>query len=168
LVANLPYSVASPILVELALPGRGPRRMTVTLQREVAQRLSAAPDTDEYGVLTLLVQLDYKCRTAFRIPSGCFFPEPDVESACAVLEKRPQPLLPDPDRPVYTRLVKLSFSQRRKKMLKLLKQDWPEEALATAFSGCGIPEDVRAEKIPLEGFVRLTRHLCDWRAKTGR
>ena len=74
LVANLPYSVASPILVELAQSPRRPERMVTTLQLEVAQRLMAWADDDDYGVLTLLVQLDYEPRGSFKIPADCFFP----------------------------------------------------------------------------------------------
>jgi 16S rRNA (adenine1518-N6/adenine1519-N6)-dimethyltransferase len=74
LVANLPYSVASPILVELAQTPQRPERMVATLQLEVAQRLMAKAGDDDYGVLTLLVQLDYEPREWFKIPAGCFFP----------------------------------------------------------------------------------------------
>lgn len=68
LVANLPYSVASPILVELALHPRGPERMVVTLQSEVARRIAAGPDTDDYGLLTLLLGLHYQPGGLFKIP----------------------------------------------------------------------------------------------------
>src|SRR5664280_2899855 len=79
LVANLPYSVASPILVELAQTPQRPERMVATLQLEVAQRLMAGAGDDDYGVLTLLVKLDYEPREWFKIPAGCFFPAPDVD-----------------------------------------------------------------------------------------
>ena len=95
LVANLPYSVASPILVELAQSPQRPERMVATLQLEVARRLMAGTGDEDYGVLTLLVQLDYEPREWFKIPAGCFFPAPDVDSACVVLIRRAQPLLPE-------------------------------------------------------------------------
>ena len=93
LVANLPYSVASPILVELAQSTKPPERMVVTLQLEVARRLMAGAGDDDYGILTLLVQLNYEPRDWFKIPSGCFFPTPDVDSACVVLARRQKPLV---------------------------------------------------------------------------
>ena len=93
LVANLPYSVASAILVELAQGPPGPQRMVVTLQVEVAKRLLAKPNTPDYGVLTLLVQLHYEPQGWFKIPASCFFPEPEVDSACVCLVRRPLPLL---------------------------------------------------------------------------
>jgi 16S rRNA (adenine1518-N6/adenine1519-N6)-dimethyltransferase len=159
LVANLPYSVASPLLVELALGGNGPLRMVTTLQLEVAKRLIAKADTDEYGVLTLLLRLDYQARIAFRVPPSCFFPAPDVDSSCVVLEKRVRPLLPPASRRVYVSLVKLAFSQRRKMMMKLLKATWPEETLQKAFVALKLPADIRAEKVELEGFVALAEML---------
>lgn len=161
LVANLPYSVASPILVELAAGGRAPKMIVATLQLEVAQRLMAQADDDDYGILTLLVQLDFAPREWFKIPAGCFFPAPDVDSACVVLERRPQPLLPENLRASFVKIVKRAFSQRRKMMLKLLKQDWPKEKLEAAFAELNISPMERAEKLSLEQFVALTGKLCN-------
>ncbi len=159
LVANLPYSVASPILVELACGTRSPKKIVVTLQLEVAQRLMAQADDDHYGILTLLVQLDFVPGQWFKIPSSCFFPEPDVDSACVVLERRAQPLLPENLRAMFVKIVKRAFSQRRKMMMKLLKQDWPTEQLAAAFEALKISPQERAEKLSLEQFVALTKLL---------
>jgi 16S rRNA (adenine1518-N6/adenine1519-N6)-dimethyltransferase len=159
LVANLPYSVASPILVELAQSPRRPERMVTTLQLEVAQRLMARADDDDYGVLTLLVQLDYEPRDSFKIPADCFFPAPNVDSMCVVLQRRAQPLLADGQRAAFVKIVKRAFSQRRKMMLKLLKQDWAADKLASAFAGLKISPQERAEKLSLEQFVALTEKL---------
>jgi 16S rRNA (adenine1518-N6/adenine1519-N6)-dimethyltransferase len=159
LVANLPYSVASPILVELACGKRAPKKIVVTLQQEVAQRLMAKAGNKDYGVLTLLVQLDYEPRDSFKIPRSCFFPEPDVDSACVVLDRRAMPLLPENQRVTFVKLVKRAFSQRRKMMLKLLREDWPVEKLEQAFAELKIPPQERAEKLNLERFVELTGKL---------
>jgi 16S rRNA (adenine1518-N6/adenine1519-N6)-dimethyltransferase len=161
LVANLPYSVASPILVELAQSPKRPERMVVTLQLEVAQRLMAQADDDDYGVLTLLIQLDYEPREWFKIPASCFFPEPDVNSACVVLIRRATPLLPGNQRATFVKIVKRAFSQRRKMMLKLLKQDWPAEKLEHAFEDLQLSSQVRAEAVSLEQFVGLTQILAE-------
>jgi len=160
LVANLPYSVASPILVELACGARAPKKIVGTLQLEVAQRLMAQTDDDHYGILTLLVQLDFAPRSLFKIPPGCFFPSPDVDSACVILDRREQPLLPENLRAMFKRIVKLSFSQRRKMMLKLLKQDWPKEKLEAVFAELKISPHERAEKLSLVQFVELTKLLA--------
>jgi len=159
LVANLPYSVASPILVELALSPKRPERMVTTLQLEVAQRLMARADDDDYGVLTLLVQLDYEPRGSFKIPADCFFPAPNVDSMCVVLQRRARPLLADGQRAAFVKIVKRAFSQRRKMMLKLLKQDWAVDKLAAAFAELSISPQERAEKLSLEQFVALAKIL---------
>ena len=157
LVANLPYSVASPILVELAQAARRPERMVATLQLEVAKRLMARAGDKDYGVLTLLVQLDYEPREWFKIPASCFYPEPDVDSACVVLVRRKTPLLQENQHETFKQIVKRSFSQRRKMMLKLLKADWPQDQLAAAFATLKLPLQARAEELPLAAFVNLVQ-----------
>jgi 16S rRNA (adenine1518-N6/adenine1519-N6)-dimethyltransferase len=159
LVANLPYSVASTIFVELAQSPQRLERMVATLQLEVAHRLMARAGDEDYGVLTLLLQLDYELRDWFKIPASCFFPAPDVDSACVVLIRRAQPLLPENHHATFVKIVKRAFSQRRKMMLKLLKEDWPAEKLERAFEALNISSQERAEKLSLEQFVALTGKL---------
>lgn len=159
LVANLPYSVASPILVELAQGARAPQRMVATLQLEVAKRLMAKPGDEDYGLLTLLIQLDFESRGWFKIPASCFFPEPDVDSACVCLIRRSRPLLAAERRSMYFKIVKRAFYQRRKMMRKLLKEDWREERLAYAFDELSLDSRIRAEAVSLEQFTRLTELL---------
>ncbi len=161
LVANLPYSVASPILVDLAQAQGCPEWMVVTLQLEVARRLVAGVGDDDYSVLSLLMQLRYEPRGLFKIPADCFFPAPEVDSACVTLVRRQQLLLPPELQPRFERLVKLGLSQRRKMMLKLLKQDWPAERLETAFAQLQISPQIRAEKVSLEQFVELAKLLAE-------
>ncbi len=167
LVANLPYSVGSPILVELAEAPVPPDRLVATLQTEVVRRIAARPDTDDYGLLTLLLGLRYTVKESFGIPRGCFHPAPDVDSACVTLVRRKEPLLDAEGGRVFTQLVKLAFSQRRKMMMKLLKTRWPAPLLEEAFAACGIPAGERAEKLPVETFVALTRRLRDAPAAAG-
>ncbi len=159
MVSNLPYSVASRILVELAESERPPQRMVATLQIEVARRLAATEADQDYGLLTLLVQLRYQPRGWFKIPAACFFPAPEIDSACITLERRPAPLLSPDEAATFTRVVKRSFSQRRKMMLKLLKTDWAAGPLENAFLEVGLPAQTRAEEVSLEQFVKLTRLL---------
>ena len=163
LVANLPYSVASPILVELAAGSRAPKMIVATLQLEVAKRLMAQADDDNYGVLTLLVQIDFEPRGSFKIPPECFFPSPDVDSACVCLVRRATPLLPENLRATFVKIVKRGFSQRRKMMLKLLKQDWAADKLAAAFAELKISPQERAEKLSLEQFVQLTLKISNYK-----
>lgn len=159
LVSNLPYSVASPILVELGTHGPGPDRMVATLQIEVARRLMASPEDADYGLLTVLIQRDYEPGGWFKIPASCFFPEPDVDSACICLARRKESLVPDDQKETYNRIVKRSFSQRRKMMFKLLRADWESEALEKAFVETGLGLQVRAEVVSPAQFAQLTRLL---------
>ena len=159
LVANLPYSVASPILVELASNTHPPERMVATLQLEVARRLMARAGDEDYGILSLLVQLRYEPRGLFKVPPGCFFPPPDVDSACITLVRRERELLPAALRPRFASLVKLAFSQRRKMMAKLLKQGWPDGPIEAAYGKLDLSPKIRAEAVSLEQFVHLTSLL---------
>jgi 16S rRNA (adenine1518-N6/adenine1519-N6)-dimethyltransferase len=161
LVANLPYSVASPILVELATGLHAPERLVATLQLEVAERIAAAADTEHYGLLSLFLQLNYEARGYFKIPRSCFFPEPDVDSACVQLIRREEKLLPPEQFPVFQRVVKLAFSARRKMMAKLLKQQWPADLVSQTLDALGISPQARAETVPLEAFVAMTRRFCE-------
>jgi 16S rRNA (adenine1518-N6/adenine1519-N6)-dimethyltransferase len=130
-----------------------------TLQLEVARRLMADASDADYGILTLLVQLAYEPREWFKIPAGCFFPEPDVDSACVVLIRRERALLTSEQRATFTKLVKRSFSQRRKMMLKLLKSDWPADRLGAALEAESLSPKIRAEDVSLAQFIALTRRL---------
>ncbi len=163
LVANLPYSVASPILVELAHGDRRPQRMVATLQMEVARRLLARPRHADYSVLTLLIQLGYQPLGWFKIAASCFFPEPDVDSACVTLVRREPPPLATEQRATFARIVKRSFSQRRKMMLKLLKEDWPEARLKTEFNRMKLSLQTRAEEVTLAQFIQLAQVVPDLR-----
>lgn len=159
MVSNLPYSVASPILVELAQAESGPGRIVATLQWEVVRRILAAAGEPEYGVLTLLLQLEYRPVDHFRIPPTCFHPAPEVDSGCLVLERREGPAWSEARRAVWMRVVKRAFSQRRKMMLKLLKQDWPSDRLEAAFAEAGLGWQTRAEAVSREQFIRLAELL---------
>jgi len=159
LVANLPYSVGSPILVELAQTPAPPLSLTATLQAEVVDRIRALPDTPEYGLLTLLLAESYHPGAHFRIPASCFFPAPDVASACIRLDRRSTPLVPADRRTAFRDLVKRAFSQRRKQLRGVLRSVWPEAQLDRAFSALGLPRDTRAETLSPEAFARLSKEL---------
>ena len=159
LVANLPYSIASPLMVDLAWAKNRPRAMIVTLQLEVARRLMAKSGTKQYGVLTLLIGLHYSTGESFEIPRGSFFPEPNVDSCCIQLLRRESPMLTSTEADIFKRIIKRGFSERRKKLMKLLKHDWPSEAVIAAFESLGLDEQVRGEKVSLEQFVEMTKLL---------
>jgi len=159
MVSNLPYSAASPILVELAQATGCPERMVMTVQREVARRIIANPGDEDYGVLTLLIQLRYEPHGWFKVSADCFFPRPDVDSACVTLLRRSKPLLNREQAATFTKIVKRAFSQRRKMMLKLLREDWPQDWLSPWFRAGGLTTEIRAERVGLNEFVRLAELL---------
>ena len=159
LVANLPYSIASPLLIDLAASEGRPNAMIVTLQLEVVRRMLARPGSREYGVLALLIGLHYAVGEWFTIPRGSFYPEPNVDSGCIELLRRDTQLLPPELCPVFKKIVKRVFGERRKKMMKLLNRDWPEAAVAESFDALGLDEKIRAERVTLEQFTELTQRL---------
>ena len=161
LVSNMPYSVASPLLVDLAAMTNSPRRLVVTLQLEVAQRLCGKPGTKEYSKLTLLVGCRYTVGHMFKISPHCFFPEPKVNSACLTLDRRTEPLFEDSLYKPFATVVKRAFSQRRKMMRKNLRGGWPDEVVDAAMNAAELDSKIRAEKVTLEEFVDLTRQLHD-------
>jgi 16S rRNA (adenine1518-N6/adenine1519-N6)-dimethyltransferase len=153
-VANLPYNVGTALL--LAWLGRLERIASLTLmfQREVAERLVAAPRSPAYGRLSVLVQ--WLCRTeiAMHLPAGAFLPPPKVASSLVRLVPREAPLAPAA-RPELERVLAAGFGQRRKMLrtsLKSLGGD-PAPLLAAA----GIEPTARAEEIDVAGFCRLAR-----------
>jgi 16S rRNA (adenine1518-N6/adenine1519-N6)-dimethyltransferase len=159
LVSNLPYSVASPILVELAQCERRPERLVATLQLEVAERLNASPGNSDYGLLTVLTQLNYTPTGTLKIPAGCFFPEPEVDSACVCLVRKASAPLSMDEQRACVMVARRGFSQRRKMMMKLLKADWSAALLSEGFARAGISMGERAEKVSIEQFVILARWL---------
>ena len=168
LVAALPYSAASDILTTLALAPTCPERLVITLQQEVAQRLSVGPGSPDYGPLTLIVRHRYVPVASFNIPGSCFFPPPKVTTTCLALDRRPGTGLSASERRTFERLVRGAFGQRRKMMLKLLKPMCDGSVLRRAFDRLGISETCRAESIDLATFEDLARILNSSGADAGR
>ena len=141
---------------DLSLKSESPRRAYLGSGR----RLLAHAGDKDYGIMTLLVQLRYQMDGWFKIPPSCFFPEPDVDSACVKLIRKVEPPLSWETRGLYSRIVKRGFSQRRKMMFKLLKEQWPVSVLEGVFAQAGLSTQVRAEAVSLEQFVALTEALA--------
>lgn len=168
-VSNLPYSVASPLMVELACAPRPPALIQATVQSEVARRLGAEPDTPEYGVLTALVSRQFEFCGQFAVPSSCFYPEPNVASACVQLVRRAAPLCPGGLAETYARAVKTAFGQRRKVIGKVLRSVWPDAVVSEALDRAGIEPGSRAGTVSPVAFARLAAALSAPGAdRTGR
>jgi 16S rRNA (adenine1518-N6/adenine1519-N6)-dimethyltransferase len=158
IVANLPYNVATPLLLKWLGSIDAFAGLTLMFQREVADRLTARPRTKDYGRLSVLAQwLTEVCRL-FDVPARAFTPPPKVTSAVVQVVPRPQPLHPA-DRRHLERVTAAAFGQRRKMLrqsLKSLSAD-PSALLARA----GVPETARAEELTIAQFCALARALAE-------
>jgi 16S rRNA (adenine1518-N6/adenine1519-N6)-dimethyltransferase len=119
--ANLPYSVASRLMVDIAECGHRPVLMSLTIQKEVADRLTAAPGGKHYGLLGILTGAFYENSMVKKISPTCFLPPPKVWSAVVKMEKREMPLVGAESYATFKKLVKHCFSQRRKQIGTILK-----------------------------------------------
>ena len=149
-VANLPYNVGTPLLLKWLTGPWRPAALVLMFQKEVAQRIVAAPGSDAYGRLAVICQATARCSIAMTLPARAFTPPPKVESAVAVLTPRTDA----PPKDLLVRLEKVTaaaFGQRRK-MLRSSLKPLGGEALCRA---AGIDPDARAETIAIDGFLRL-------------
>jgi 16S rRNA (adenine1518-N6/adenine1519-N6)-dimethyltransferase len=154
LLGNLPYYIASQLLLKFT-QGCSPISLWLfMLQKEMARRISALPATRDYGALTLVIQLQYRVEYLRTVPATVFLPEPDVDSAFVRITPRAPGELPPHDPQVFSRIVKQGFSQRRKQLRKLLREevtDWAEAASEIGFNPLA-----RAEELDLEQWVALS------------
>ena len=156
LVGNLPYNVSSPILFHVLAQVERLADAHFMLQREVAERLAAAPGSRDYGRLTVMVQYWCEVRALFRIGPGAFRPPPKVESALVRLLPRRPPLPLAADTAALESVVRAAFGQRRKQLANALR------GLLTAatIADCGIDPGTRAETLAVADFVRLAAALA--------
>lgn len=153
IVANLPYNIGTELLVRwLTVPNWPPyyASMTLMFQREVAQRIVAAPDSDAYGRLGVLAGWRTQARIAFDVPPQAFTPPPKVTSSVVHLEPRTTPLPADVKK--LGRVTEAAFGQRRKMLRQSVKSLGGEALLERA----GIDPTRRAETLSVEEFVRLS------------
>jgi len=158
--ANLPYNITTPVLTRLMDSGLF-SRITVMIQREVAKRVCAQPGTPDYGAFTLYCQYHTVPEYLFEVPPEAFLPPPKVTSAVVRLTTRPAPPV-DADKKALFAVIKAAFAQRRKTLLNALSAAYPQmgkEALRDILTQCGLPEDVRGERLDLAQFAALSRLL---------
>ncbi|MBS2022476.1 MAG: ribosomal RNA small subunit methyltransferase A [Deltaproteobacteria bacterium] len=156
LCGNLPYHLSSPILFHLLDQRKFLKRAVLLLQKEVAERVAAPPDTSEYGLLSVLVQHVADARVGLQVPRHFFHPPPDVESAALVLEFLETPRAPVTDELRFRTVVKAGFSQRRKTLWNAMKSlPGGREAIVAT----GIDRMRRGETLSVEEFASLERAL---------
>ena len=167
--ANLPYNITTPVLTAL-LEARCFASITVMIQREVARRICAAPGTPDYGAFSVYCQVHAGTELLFDVPPDCFLPAPKVTSSVLRLTPRPLPAEIE-DAAFFFRVVRAAFAQRRKTLLNALGAAFggpvSNEELAGLLAGCGLPPDVRGERLGIPEFAALARALRQTGTRAG-
>ena len=155
LLGNLPYYISSQLLLKFTKYPSPINLSLLMLQKEMARRISATPGSSDYGALTLTVQLHYRVEYLRTVPATVFLPEPDVHSAFVRIVPRAAGELPPHDPSAFFRMVRLGFSQRRKQLRNLLREEVPEWEEASA--AIGFDPRARAEELSLEQWIALSK-----------
>ena len=159
--ANLPYYITSPILTAL-LEAECFDSVTVMIQKEVAQRIAAAPGTPDYGAFSVLCQYYAEPELLFEVPAHCFVPQPKVTSAVIQLRVRKERPWDIPDPELFFRVVRASFAMRRKKLSNGLASGFPElgkTGAAEVIQAAGFDANVRGETLGIPEFARITNEI---------
>ena len=163
-VANLPYYITTPILMHLIESGIPFSEFVVMMQKEVADRISAQPNTKAYGSLSIAVQYYMTAKVAFIVPRTVFVPAPNVDSAILKMVRRDQPAVEVQDEKFFFKVSKASFVHRRKTLWNNLtshfgKSEETKVKLTAALEQAELSPSVRGEALSLEEFARLADAL---------
>lgn len=164
-VANLPYYITTPIIMDLFERHLPLINITVMVQKEVADRMQAVPGTKDYGALSLAVQYYAKPYIAANVPPNCFMPRPNVGSAVINLTLHTQAPVQVSDEKLLFQMIRASFNQRRKTLVNGLNNSselsFSKERISNALKEIGLFENVRGEALTLEQFAQLANVLSD-------
>ena len=163
--ANLPYYITSPILSAL-LEAECFDSVTVMVQKEVAQRIAAAPGSADYGAFTVFCQYYAEPALLFDVPPHCFMPQPKVTSSVIQLKVRKERPWQIEDDKLFFRVVRASFAMRRKKLSNGLASGFPElgkEGAAEVIAAAGLDANVRGETLGIPEFARLAKEIAKHR-----
>ncbi|EFX55859.1 16S rRNA (adenine(1518)-N(6)/adenine(1519)-N(6))-dimethyltransferase RsmA [Streptococcus sp. C150] len=163
-VANLPYYITTPILMHLIESKIPFAEFVVMMQKEVADRISAEPNTKAYGSLSIAVQYYMTAKVAFVVPHTVFVPAPNVDSAILKMTRREQPLVEVKDEDFFFRVSKISFVHRRKTLWNNLtshfgKSEEVKAKLEQALENANIKPSIRGEALSITDFARLSDAL---------
>mgnify|MGYP000900164474 FL=1 len=163
-VANLPYYITTPILMHLIESGIPFSEFVVMMQKEVADRISAQPNTKAYGSLSIAVQYYMTAKVAFIVPRTVFVPAPNVDSAILKMVRREQPAVEVQDEKFFFKVTKASFVHRRKTLWNNLtsyfgKSEEVKAKLENALAKANLAANVRGEALDLAAFARLSDAL---------
>lgn len=165
-VANLPYYITTPILMHLIESKIPFAEFVVMMQKEVADRISAEPNTKAYGSLSIAVQYYMTAKVAFVVPRTVFVPAPNVDSAILKMTRREQPLVEVKDEDFFFRVSKISFVHRRKTVWNNLtshfgKSEEVKTKLEQALGNANIKPSIRGEALSIPDFARLSDALSE-------
>ncbi|MCR5273227.1 MAG: 16S rRNA (adenine(1518)-N(6)/adenine(1519)-N(6))-dimethyltransferase RsmA [Lachnospiraceae bacterium] len=159
-VANLPYYITTPIIMELFESGTPIESITIMVQKEVADRMQEGPGSKEYGALSLAVQYYSKPEIMAYVPENCFMPRPKVGSAVIRLTRHEESPVDVCDEKLMFSVIRASFNQRRKTLANGLKNGGgfglTKEQIEECITELGYPVTIRGEKLSLAEFARLT------------
>lgn len=159
--ANLPYNITTPAITALIEAGCF-ASITVMIQREVARRICARPGTEDYGAFSVFCQYHTDPELLFDVPPDCFIPAPKVTSSVLrMVPRKPPEEVDDPEH--FFRVVRAAFAQRRKTLVNGLYaafgQQLTKEQLANILTDCGLPADVRGERLGIPEFAGISRKI---------
>ncbi len=160
---NLPYNIATPLVLRWLALAHPPKRIVAMLQRDVADRLTARPSTPQYGSLTLFVGYAMDVRRAFVLGPSVFYPRPNVDSAVVVMERRDDPAVTVRDETLFLQVVRGAFAYRRKTLANSLALSLGIERgrTQTALAALDIDTEIRAEQLDLGAFGALADSLAE-------
>jgi 16S rRNA (adenine1518-N6/adenine1519-N6)-dimethyltransferase len=161
--ANLPYYITSPVLTKL-LESRAFEAVTVMVQKEVAQRICAAPGSADYSAFSVFCRYYAEPEILFEVPPSCFLPQPKVTSAVLTLRVRTEPPCEIADEAMFFRVVRAAFAQRRKTLSNALAAGFPERTKAELMDcivACGHAPTVRGETLSIPEFAALARAIAE-------
>lgn len=163
-VANIPYYITTPIIFKLLEHRENLISMTLTVQKEVAQRIVAVPGKKDYGVLSVIMQYYGEPSLKFIIPRGAFRPPPDVDSAVVRIDILKKPKVKVMDEGIFFRVVKAAFGQRRKTLSNALKP-LVKGDIKEIIKKARIDPAVRGESLTITEFARLSDVISQWLSK---
>ncbi len=159
-VANLPYYITTPIIMKFLEEEVPVKSLTIMVQKEVADRMAAAPGGKDYGALSAAVQFYTVPKIITRAEPHCFMPQPKVASVVIRLEVQPKPTVDVRDKAKMFAIIKSAFGQRRKTLLNALSKspyiDIGKDSVLQALSEMGLDANIRGEKLSLQQFAELS------------
>ena len=162
-VSNLPYCITTPVIEKFLRLRPSPECLLFTVQKELAERLTASPGSRTYGRLTIMVNYFSRPEPLFTIGSGAFWPRPRVDSALVAFRTGAPPRAAVKDESLFFALVKAAFHQRRRMLRNSLAQFVGGECLAEALGRVGLEPTLRPERLSVEDFARLANAIYDLR-----